>query len=185
MRPRLSFLRLSLVILAATFSTGVAADQPLTAQRQATQILQDTGVTGGLIVHLGCGDGNLTAALYVGPGCLVLGLDRDAEHVAKARAFIQPLGLYGRVSVDRLVGDGLPYIDNFANLVVAEQLGDVPMAEVLRILAPNGVAYVKNGAAWTKTVKPWPGEIDQWTHFFHDATGNPVAHDTVVGPPRQ
>jgi outer membrane protein assembly factor BamB/ubiquinone/menaquinone biosynthesis C-methylase UbiE len=185
MQPSLSFLRLSILILAATFSTGIAADQPPTWEQQATQILKATGVTGGLIVHLGCGDGKLTAALHVGQGYLVQGLDREAENVAKARVHIQSQGLYGPVSVDRLVGDGLPYVDNFANLVVAEQLGNVPMAEVLRILAPNGVAYVKNGASWTKMVKPWPSEIDQWTHFFHDATGNPVAHDTVVGPPRR
>jgi outer membrane protein assembly factor BamB len=185
MRPRLSFLHLSILILAATFSTGAAAEQPLTSEQQATRILKDTGVAGGLIVHLGCGDGQLTAALHAGQGYLVQGLDRDMENVTKARAQIQSQGLYGCVSVDRLVGDGLPYIDNFANLVVAEQLGNVPMAEVLRILAPNGVAYVKDGDSWTKTVKPRPGEIDEWTHFFYDATGNPVAHDTAVGPPRR
>ena len=29
-----------------------------------------------------------------------------------------------------------------------------------------------------------PADIDEWTHFMHDASGNAVAHDTVVGPPR-
>ena len=47
------------------------------------------------------------------------------------------------------------------------------------------MAYIKDGDTWTKTVKPWPDEIDEWTHFFHDAAGNPVAHDTAVGPPRR
>jgi outer membrane protein assembly factor BamB len=185
MQPNSSLLRVSILILAVIFSTGVAANQPLAREQQAAQILKDTGVTGGLIVHLGCGDGKVTAALHAGQGYVVQGWDRDAENVVKARAHIQSQGLYGRVSVDRLVGDSLPYVDNFANLVIAEELGNIPMTEVLRILAPNGVAYVKNGVSWTKTVKPWPSEIDQWTHFFHDATGNPVAHDTVVGPPRR
>ena len=31
--------------------------------------------------------------------------------------------------------------------------------------------------------KPWPAEIDQWTHYLHGADGNPVARDRVVGPP--
>ena len=35
-----------------------------------------------------------------------------------------------------------------------------------------------------KTVKPWPTEIDQWTHYLHDPSNNAVAHDRVVGPPR-
>ena len=58
------------------------------------------------------------------------------------------------------------------------------MSEVMRVLAPLGVAYIKNGTAWTKTVKPWPKGIDEWTHYLHDPSGNAVAHDTVVGPPR-
>ena len=53
------------------------------------------------------------------------------------------------------------------------------------MLVPNGVAYVKDGGKWTKTVKPRPQEIDEWTHYLHDASNNAVAHDTVVGPPRR
>jgi outer membrane protein assembly factor BamB len=184
MKPRPSLLAICVLALVAFF-TGASANQAPPGPQEAAEILRATGINGGLIVHLGCGDGKLTAALLAGQGYLVQGLDRDAENVAKARTHIQSLGLYGRVSVDRLTGDSLPYIDSFANLVVVEQPGDMPMAEVLRILTPNGVAYVRNGDAWTKTVKPWPSEIDQWTHFFYDATGNPVAHDTLVGPPRR
>ena len=33
--------------------------------------------------------------------------------------------------------------------------------------------------------KPWPAEIDEWTHYLHAADGNPVARDRVVGPPRR
>ena len=37
---------------------------------------------------------------------------------------------------------------------------------------------------WTQTVKPRPDNIDEWSHYLHDASGNSVAHDDVVGPPR-
>ena len=47
----------------------------------AGKIREDAGFTGGLIVHLGCGDGRLTAALGAGRGCLVHGLDTDAAIV--------------------------------------------------------------------------------------------------------
>jgi outer membrane protein assembly factor BamB len=154
-------------------------------EQQAQEILRSTAVRGGLVVHLGCGDGRLTAGLRAGDSYLVHALDRDAANVRQARQFIMSRGLYGPVSVDQLGGNRLPYVDNFVNLIVSEDLGGVPMAEVMRVLTPNGVAYLKNGGTWTKTVKPWPAEIDEWTHFFHDATGNPVAHDTVVGPPRR
>jgi len=151
----------------------------------AKQILEATGVKGGLIIHIGCGDGTLTAALRANDSYLVQGLDSDAANVAQARECIQSQGVYGKVSVDKLTGDRLPYIDNLANLIVAEKLGTIPMDEVVRVLCPAGVAYVKEGDAWKKIVKPRPSEIDEWTHYLHDASGNPVAKDTVVGPPRR
>ncbi|MFV1996053.1 MAG: helicase, partial [Verrucomicrobiales bacterium] len=78
----------------------------------------------------------------------------------------------------------LPYRDNTVNLLVAETRGAVPAEEMTRVLVPLGVAYVKHGDTWTKTVKPPREGTDEWTHYLHDASGNPVAHDTVVGPPR-
>ncbi|MFH1267038.1 MAG: PQQ-binding-like beta-propeller repeat protein, partial [Planctomycetota bacterium] len=155
------------------------------AEQSAHEILTATGVRGGLIVHLGSADGKLTAALGVGQGYLVQGLDTDAKKVESAREHVHSLGLYGRVSVDRLVGTRLPYVDNLVNLLVAEELGAVSMAEVMRVLCPEGVAYVKLSGEWTKTVKPRPEEIDDWTHYLHDASNNAVAHDSVVGPPRR
>ena len=84
-----------------------------------------------------------------------------------------------------LDGNELPYVDNLVNLLVTEDLGDVPMDEVLRVLVPNGVAMIKDGnGQWNKTVKPRPTNIDEWSHYLHDATGNSVAHDDVVAPPR-
>lgn len=164
-------------MLAGMFiSTGTLADS-------APDIIRDTNFKGGLIVHLGCGDGELTAALHVHDRCLVHGLDTDSDVVAEARRHIQRLGLYGKVSVERLSGRDLPYAGNLVNVLVAEDLGQVPMEDCLRVLAPNGVAYVKSGNKWDKTVKPWPKEIDEWTHHLHDAGGNAVANDLIVGPP--
>ena len=43
---------------------------------------------------------------------------------------------------------------------------------------------IKSGNKWEKTVKPRPEDIDEWSHYLHDATGNSVAHDDQVAPPR-
>ena len=94
-------------------------------------------------------------------------------------------GLYGQLTADVFDGQHLPYADNMVNLLVADNLGDVPESEVMRVLCPHGVAYVKQDGAWQKTVKPWPDEIDQWTHFHHDPQGTMVGNDTTVGPPRR
>ena len=150
------------------------------ADASAEKILRDTKVQGGLVVHIGCGDGKLTAALRATDSYTVHGLDADADNVAKAREHIGKLGLYGKVSVEQWTSNRLPYVANLVNLIVSDDLGDIPMTEVMRVLAPLGVAYVGG----KKTVKPWPKDIDEWTHFLHDAGNNAVAHDTRVGPPR-
>ncbi len=148
------------------------------------RILDLTGVTGGLVVHIGCGDGELTAGLYGGDSYLVHGLDRSGKNVQKARDHIRSLGIHGKVTVDRLAGDSLGYIDNLVNLVVAEDLGGVSMDEVMRVLRPSGIAYIKEGRSWTKRVKPRPESIDEWTHYLYDSGNNAVSGDLVVGPPR-
>ncbi|HID21620.1 MAG TPA: methyltransferase domain-containing protein, partial [Planctomycetaceae bacterium] len=167
----------------------VAAERPRgaddAARKQARDILTATGVSGGFVVHLGCGDGKLTVALCASDAFLVQGLDRDPANVQKARRFIQSCGRLGRVSAAWLPGSRLPYVDNLVNLLVAEQLGPVSLDEVVRVLAPNGVAYVKRGGVWRKMIKPRPADIDEWTHFLHDATNNAVSDDAVVGPPHQ
>jgi outer membrane protein assembly factor BamB len=160
------------------------AREPGPLDIEAATILDKTGTKGGLIVHAGCGNGTLTAALRVNDRYMVHGLDTDAANVETARAYIKSLGIYGEVTVDTWDGLQLPYIDNMVNLIVSEQPLPVSADEVMRVLAPNGVAYVQDGGVWTKTVKPRPAEIDEWTHYLHDPTNNAVAHDTVVGPPR-
>ena len=107
-------LRLSLIAVLAVSSTTVRADG------EAEGILRETGVAGGLVVHLGCGEGKLTAALHANEKYLVHGLDTDPAAVDKARRHIRLLGLYGRVSVDRWDGKTLPYCDNLVNLLIAE-----------------------------------------------------------------
>ena len=139
------------------------------------------GVKGGLVVHIGCGGGRATAALRVNERYLVHGLDTDPAKVVAAREHIRALGLYGPVSADRFDGEHLPYADDLVNLVVADERGDVPMAEIIRVLAPGGVARIGG----RKTVKPRPDTIDEWSHFLHGPDNNAVARDRAVGPPRR
>jgi len=172
--------QIAMVALLLSGLTGVLEGADVTAEK----ILKDTGVQGGLVVHLGCGDGTLTGALRADDRYVVHGLDADAANVGKARRHLQTRGVYGPVSVDRLGSSRLPYADNLAKLVVAEEPGTVAMEEILRVLAPGGTAYVKQGDSWKKTVKSYPSDIDDWSHYLHDASGNAVAADRQVGPPR-
>ena len=104
--------------LAIALSLTPALAAPTTT---ATDILRATGVEGGVVVHLGCGEGKLTAALHAGDAFLVHGLDVNAANVAIARQRI-PLPVLGggTVSFDRLTDKNLPYVDNMVNLLVVE-----------------------------------------------------------------
>jgi hypothetical protein len=149
----------------------------------ARRIFRDTGVRGGLVVHLGCGDGKLTAALWGGDRYLIHGLDADPANVEKARLRAHAAELSGRVTIERWSGASLPYADDLVNLLVAEDLGDVPKDEVMRVLCPLGAAYIEHDGRWTTLRKAWPETMDEWTHFLHDASNNAVAADRQVGPP--
>ncbi len=155
----------------------------------AEDILKDAGVAGGLVVHVGCGDGRLTAALHSGDGYLVQGLAANAKDIAAARERIFSLGLSGRVPIDRWQGGTLPYVDNLVNLVVVSSPALAPRDEILRVLTPDGTAvFLDTTGSEEKAkriVKPWPDEIDEWTHYLHGPDNNAVARDRVVGAPRR
>ena len=57
------------------------------------------------------------------------------------------------------------------------------MDEVMRVLAPEGVACLKKGSQWSKIIKPRPAQIDEWTHFLHGPDNNAVARDTEIDFP--
>ena len=164
-------------------SGGTGAGRSATEESAGRQILDAAGIKGGFIVHLGCGDGRLTAGLRAGDNYTVHGLQADPGKVTEARRYIQEQGIYGPVSVEQFSGPVLPYADNLINLVVLQDAGKVVMDEVMRVLVPGGAACVLRDGKWEKVVKRWPDNIDQWTHFLHDASNNAVAADSVVGPP--
>jgi outer membrane protein assembly factor BamB len=171
---------LACLTVGGTVFGGAVAARAADADAQARHLIETANFRGGLIVHVGCGDGRLTAALGVSDASLVHGLARDEEAAAKARAAVRQAGRYGRVSIGTFDGTHLPYVDGLVNLLIADDLGGVPMDEVRRVLAPGGTALI----AGKKTVKPRPDAIDDWTHYLHGPDNNAVAEDTMVGPPR-
>jgi len=167
--------RLTLVLpLLAVLLTASPARADLANQMQAS------GVQGGLVVHLGCGDGRQTAKLARNDGFCVHGLDADPANVQRAQSHLRSLDVYGKASISVFDGDRLPYVDNLVNLVIADDLQDVSIDEVMRVLTPRGVAVVGG----VKTVKPWPDEIDDWNHHLHGPDNNPAARDRRVSTPR-
>lgn len=160
------------------------------------------GVSGGLVVCVGCDDPQFLVDLGKAGPTLVQGLDTDASKVEEATKFLELKGVYGKVVADVFDGKNLPYVDNLVNLLVVLESGcTIPGEEIDRILAPRGVGVIKRdrntrlvsdllhptlkaGVDFVKFTKLVPGDIDDWTHFLHGADNNAVAEDSVVGPPR-
>jgi outer membrane protein assembly factor BamB len=151
---------------------------------QQSSLPTETGVDGGLVVHVGCGDVQATASLRRSHRFVVEGLDTDASNVAKARRHFDSLGLSGQLTAVQFDGKRLPYAENLVNLLVIEDKAGLSDEEIHRVLAPGGAAWDRADGRWTKNVKPWPSEIDEWSHYLHDATGNAVAHDARVSAPK-
>ncbi|NOX54085.1 MAG: class I SAM-dependent methyltransferase [Planctomycetes bacterium] len=118
----------------------------IAASQDATEILNASGVQGGLVVVIGCNSPELLARLHAGGSYVVHGLDRDLEKVAAAREYLLEKKLYGSVTVSQWEGTHLPFVDGVVNLVVISSKLNVPRDEVLRVLAPNGVAVKLNSA---------------------------------------
>ncbi|MGM0490383.1 MAG: PQQ-binding-like beta-propeller repeat protein [Planctomycetota bacterium] len=161
-----------------------------------SELLQASGIRGGLVVHVGCGNGELTAGLRASERYLVHGLDQDSRCVEQARERVWKTGHYGQIAVAAFDGRHLPYVDDLVNLLVVSKSCRIHHDELMRVLVPGGV-LLKRGSStetgeaagqldgWTKVVKPVSSRLDGWSHHLHGPDNNAVANDTVVGPPRR
>ncbi len=64
---------------------------------------------------------------------------------------------------------------------VVEEAGSVSAAEMRRVLASRGIAYLQADGKWKKVVMPLPRQIDQWTHWLYGPGGNAVANEVCGG----
>lgn len=89
--PRAAMVAMAMLIAFCGTTAAVAAPED-----ESAQILQAAGIEGGLVVHLGCGDGKLTAALDS-----VVGLPRRMQWFARpmwSRSHEKSPSLTGMVS---------------------------------------------------------------------------------------
>jgi SAM-dependent methyltransferase len=177
-------------------ANGAEHGQALSAER----LLGLADIDGGLVVHIGDGEveqwGRFTAQLGADKRYLVHGLYAGGKGLERARELIRAAGRYGRVSADRFDGERLPYADGIVNLVIVSGgvAGDVRekrfesgvssrglfgrliahgrlARELERVLAPGGMALIQTDQGWRKVQKPWPKDIDDWTHAAYEASG--------------
>jgi outer membrane protein assembly factor BamB len=129
---------------------------------------------GGVCALVDTGDAALAERVRGAGTWVVHSLEREEGRVRALRA----LG-----AAELWDGRQLPYAEHLLNLLVAGT--GLAEAEALRVLAPRGTAWIREGGtgAWRKLVKPVPAEFDEWTHWRHGADGNMVSQDRAVHVP--
>lgn len=172
-----------------------------------------------LVVQVGVGSSS--PAVDLGKlSHLVHGLEPDAANTERVTGDLLKTGLTGQVWIETGAVAPLPYVNNLANAVFVDDWQRMKEqgltgSEVLRVLAPEGVACVgqrsgsgsevsekrlkrwlgkadakdirtiKRDGVWLLFRKPRPAGMDEWTHELHDATRNPATQDRIAGVPQQ
>ena len=170
-----------MAVLALWACSGRAASA---APGSARSLLETSGIKGGLVVVIGCDDTTLLAGLRGAGPYLVHGVDNDPGKVAGARKYLRQKNLYGPVTVSRLEGAELPYVDSLVNMIIVTEDTRIPADEMNRALAPGGAIVDIRASKTQVTRKAWPAELDEWTHFLHDPSNNAVSKDARVDPPQ-
>lgn len=149
---------------------------------RAQEIIAQSKLAGGVVVHVHGADTSLLQSIrQQSPnvlGHLLVAQEADAQ---EARKKLVAAGQHGKIHVGVWQSGTLPLIDNFVNLLIVERADAVSREEVLRVLAPEGTAFLGS----EKLVKPRPGTIDDWPMQLYDASGNAVSKDKTLKPPLQ
>ncbi|MFB0553308.1 MAG: PQQ-binding-like beta-propeller repeat protein, partial [Phycisphaerae bacterium] len=144
--------------------------------KAAEYIIEQTGITKGYCLVLGCGQGRLAYELARRSDLKIIEVEEDADEVAAARDAIDKAGLYGRVVVHHKDSATLPYTRYFANLIISDQTlrtGKLPSSvdEVFRMLRPYGgiIAFILPSNKFNRK------KLEKWERPFLD---NWKIHDT-------
>ncbi|MGD0896436.1 MAG: class I SAM-dependent methyltransferase, partial [Thermoguttaceae bacterium] len=177
--------RCALCLTVYVCAAGAVAAAPSAVE----EIVRDSGVAAGLVVHLGTTDGQLETALAQGGRRLVHGLAADEDSLRTARKTIEDAGLYGLASVIAHRGDRrLPYRDNLVDLLVVSNWDTwakkgIKEEELLRVVAPQGVLCLWRDGKWQRRVKPRPAEMDEWRTHRNLSAGTFISRDAALQAP--
>ena len=180
----------------------------------AGYIRQSAGLDAGMALVVD-DDGRLTAALVKGNRLTVQGCSWDDKSIQPGRAVLLAAGVADRASLVGIETNALPYVDSLVNLLVVASWGNRPVdvAELLRVLAPEGIACIGNDAnpsatagleaklkqagakdikalsrkGWIQFSKPVNPDFDVWAHNLGSPDLSSVNNDKVadVVPVRQ
>ncbi len=103
----------------------------------------------------------------------------DAQSVERVRRLADAAGLLNsRIYVERGPLSHIGLADNLADRLIVCS-GNVPDAEVLRVLQPRATAMVGD----RRLTKPALDGADDWSHPYHGPDNNPLSRDKIARAP--
>ena len=84
--------------------------------------------------------GRLAGRFAHGNHAVIQDLERDAAKVKAAREYLFEKGLYGRVTVNPIARQSLPYVDNLVTVLIAEDAARFSGSEMMRVAVAAGDA---------------------------------------------
>jgi outer membrane protein assembly factor BamB len=163
-----------------TLASAAPAAGGQAAEKLTDKVLQHVGSTRGLCVIVGDTRCELARELARRSEFLVYVQLADAKAVEAARRAADAAGLYGtRIFVERGAPTRLYLADNLADSLVAVGDAAVPESEALRVLHPQGKAFLGQ----RELVKPFPKGADDWSHPYHGPDNNPASQDQIARGP--
>ncbi|UCH89070.1 MAG: class I SAM-dependent methyltransferase, partial [Thermoplasmata archaeon] len=148
--------------------------QPSIESYLAEYIIKKVEISRGICSVLGCNNLELAIELTQSSGLFMHILDPDIKEVATAKIDVDVNGQYGkRIVVEKGTFNRLPYADNTVDLVIAahlkeHSLEEVSLAEILRVLRPNGKAVLgrsKKQEPFSDT--PSIRQLENWLQSAH------------------
>jgi len=159
---------------------GLAVSGPAAWGASAEEVLGGLDARSGIVAVLGDEGCRTAIDLARREGVTVFVQVAGAQQAADARRAAHEAGLLGtRLFVSEGGLDRIRLADNVADALVVVGDAAVPREEALRVVRPQGRAFV-GGRALTK---PSPAGVDDWTHHYHTPDNNPQSTDRLALAP--
>lgn len=175
----------NLIIIKVFLILTVINLKSFSAEPSASQVFQESGVSRGLAVIIGCESGTFCVDAAKTGTFYVYGITLDNNSLYNVRKKVLENGVQGLVSVDKFLRfNPLPFASDQVNLLVIDLdlplLSDVSQAEIDRVTAPYGASYVKKGGVWNLKKKPFPSYMDDWSHYDKNAQNTQISNDKTI-----
>jgi outer membrane protein assembly factor BamB len=145
------------------------------------EIIKKIGSSRGICVLLEDIDCKLAIKLAKESEFLIYVQLTNAGDLETARIAADEAGFYGnRIFIEDGEFSRIHLAGNLADfLIAADKNINIKKSEVLRILRPEGKAFIGN----KKLIKPFPEGIDDWSHPYHGPDNNPQSADKIARAP--